>query len=205
MGKISTKRRYRRLVLLFFILTLLWMGLIFWFSANDGSDSSAMSGKLLRRLLSVFVPGWDGKTPKEQRRIMQNLHLIFRKCGHFSEYLVLGVFLSVTAALLVPLLPKRIRSRQAKHPVFGILVPAFLAFLYACSDEYHQRFVAGRSGEFRDVMIDFSGACIGILLMLPVCRNIRRRQEARRRAAIEKRSRHRKKHPVSAGNRMHEP
>lgn len=30
--------------------------------------------------------------------------------------------------------------------------------LYACTDEYHQLFVPGRSGQLRDVMIDAVGA-----------------------------------------------
>ena len=33
--------------------------------------------------------------------------------------------------------------------------------LYAASDEIHQLFVPGRGAQFRDVMIDFSGAILG--------------------------------------------
>ncbi|UYJ41604.1 MAG: VanZ family protein [Lachnospiraceae bacterium] len=33
-----------------------------------------------------------------------------------------------------------------------------IAVLYACTDEYHQLFVPGRSGQLRDVMIDAVGA-----------------------------------------------
>ena len=44
-------------------------------------------------------------------------------------------------------------------------IALLLAFLYACSDEYHQTFVVGRSGQFKDVLIDFSGAFIGILIV----------------------------------------
>ena len=37
--------------------------------------------------------------------------------------------------------------------------------LYACSDEFHQLFVPGRSGQFIDVCIDSSGALFGILCL----------------------------------------
>lgn len=37
--------------------------------------------------------------------------------------------------------------------------------IYACTDEIHQLFVPGRSGQFRDVMIDSLGAFIGILIL----------------------------------------
>ena len=42
---------------------------------------------------------------------------------------------------------------------------AILAFLYACTDEFHQLFIAGRAGQFRDVCIDSTGALIMILII----------------------------------------
>mgnify|MGYP001948405098 CR=1 FL=1 len=43
-----------------------------------------------------------------------------------------------------------------------ILLSIFLAFLYACSDEVHQLFVAGRSGQVSDVLLDTIGASVGV-------------------------------------------
>ena len=37
--------------------------------------------------------------------------------------------------------------------------------LYAASDELHQLFISGRSGEIRDVVIDSIAASIGIVLI----------------------------------------
>ena len=39
------------------------------------------------------------------------------------------------------------------------------SFLYACTDEFHQLFIAGRAGQFRDVCIDSTGALIMILII----------------------------------------
>lgn len=39
-----------------------------------------------------------------------------------------------------------------------------LSVLYALSDEYHQTFVPGRNGTFVDLLIDASGALVGLLL-----------------------------------------
>ena len=161
MGKINSRKKNILLIVLFSVLSLLWMLLIFWFSANNGAESGELSGKILKKLLHLLYPHWSAKTAAQQNRIIDRFHLLFRKLGHFSEYLVLGVFLRITWVLITSRL---IKSRQ-KHPARDILLPAFLSFLYACSDEYHQRFVQGRSGEFRDVMIDFSGACAGILIV----------------------------------------
>ncbi len=39
----------------------------------------------------------------------------------------------------------------------ALALAAAAAFLYACSDEFHQRYVPGRMGSFRDVAIDSAG------------------------------------------------
>lgn len=38
----------------------------------------------------------------------------------------------------------------------------FLAFLYAITDEFHQRFTPGRTPSAQDVLIDTVGACVGL-------------------------------------------
>ena len=54
------------------------------------------------------------------------------------------------------------------------------SFLYACTDELHQLFVSGRSGQFTDVLIDTLGALFGCLLLLMI-RRLRKAWRARRR------------------------
>ena len=44
-------------------------------------------------------------------------------------------------------------------------VALIFCLLYAISDEFHQTFVAGRSGQITDVLIDLSGSLAGILLL----------------------------------------
>lgn len=39
------------------------------------------------------------------------------------------------------------------------------SLLYAASDEFHQSFIPGRNARITDVLIDFFGAIIGILLL----------------------------------------
>ena len=39
-----------------------------------------------------------------------------------------------------------------------------MVLLYACSDEVHQTFVAGRSGEVLDVLIDTVGGSLATIL-----------------------------------------
>lgn len=46
-----------------------------------------------------------------------------------------------------------------------LIISILMCVIYACSDEIHQLFVFGRSGEIRDVLIDFIGSFIGILIV----------------------------------------
>ena len=47
--------------------------------------------------------------------------------------------------------------------------PAMLSIivcaLYAASDEFHQLFIIGRSGELRDIMIDSCAAIVGVFII----------------------------------------
>ena len=162
--------------------TLLWMGVIFWFSARNAADSSIMSSGLLHALLKICVPHWEQRSFAEQEAIHEALHTLFRKCGHFSEFAVLGILLLQTLRHI----PKLNPIRRQKHPAAGFFaLSALLALLYACSDEFHQRFVPGRSCELRDVCIDFAGACCGMLICMLCGRLLRRIRQHRQASSAE--------------------
>ena len=46
------------------------------------------------------------------------------------------------------------------------MAAAGTGILYAASDEFHQLFVPGRSGQITDVLIDSGGLLAGILLVV---------------------------------------
>ncbi|MDO8511818.1 MAG: VanZ family protein [bacterium] len=79
---------------------------------------------------------------------------LLRKIAHASEYAVLAfLFFNV------------LRNRFGdKH--FNILMTALVALAYAFTDEVHQTFVRGRSGNFFDISIDSLGITIGLLLIM---------------------------------------
>ena len=53
------------------------------------------------------------------------------------------------------------RERISRTRLFFSLV---LAILYACSDEWHQRFTPGRTSSIIDVFIDTIGSVIGLAI-----------------------------------------
>lgn len=148
----------RRVVLI--LLLLSWMGLIFWFSAQSGEESSALSGGLLRRILSL-TPHWNELSADGQALRISTFHTAFRKLAHFSEYAVLGVLASLVMREFSP----QERYNKITGRVRCLLIPACFALLCAAADELHQAFVPDRAPSPRDVCIDLAGACAGILAL----------------------------------------
>lgn len=79
----------------------------------------------------------------------------FKKLAHIFVYAVLFLLLHWGIQQTVP---------QKKHGPFQIWqIAFFITFLYALSDEFHQSFVPGRYGTFRDLGYDLLGAFIAFL------------------------------------------
>lgn len=166
----------RRLLLpLSAVLVIVWMSVIFAFSAQQDTESAAVSGGVCYRI----AEGWDkafhlGQTEEELLAVAQRIEHPVRKGAHMSEYGVL--------ALLFFALISFFRWMPARS---SCLLALILAFLYACTDEFHQRFVPGRSGSFIDVMIDTSGAALVMLFVfLVICLVGRRKSRERKRTII---------------------
>lgn len=92
-------------------------------------------------------------------------------------------------AMLLPFLPVWVIRKTAHMTLYAILAfyaacsqikPSFKKVLlfcacYACTDEFHQLFIPGRSGEIRDICIDCLGACIGFLLFTGIKKTVKSR------------------------------
>ena len=130
------------------ILVLLWMVMIFLLSNEEAVKSSKKSDGLIIKSVELFT----GKSLSDQEKENVLKYLVFpvRKCAHLSLYLILGI-------LVISLL----REYMVINTKL-VLLSLLICFLYACSDEIHQLFVPGRSGEVRDVLIDTLGACLGV-------------------------------------------
>jgi hypothetical protein len=94
------------------------------------------------------------------------LVLILRKLTHFGEYFAL-------TGLWWWALRTQIGGRRA------LPVAVAIAIGYAVSDEIHQTFVEGRTGTWRDVLIDSAGALTAAWLIRRARRRSRERALAR--------------------------
>lgn len=123
-------------------LTLLWMLLIFFLSAQSGSgvQSSWLLHALFAALGVSVPPEW----------LLGVLHTALRKAAHVFEFGVLALLMAWS------LMPRT-----------GYLVKAWVfTVAYATSDELHQLVVPHRAGTLLDVAIDATGASLALLLLV---------------------------------------
>ena len=124
------------------LFAVLWMGFIFYMSHQPAKISSAQSDNVMHIIKKV----------SKSEEIKNNINsFIVRKGAHMFLFCVLGILLFGSVY-------------NGDNILKSVFIALLLAFLYACSDEYHQTFVVGRTGQFNDVLIDFSGAFIGVLI-----------------------------------------
>lgn len=81
---------------------------------------------------------------------------VFRKCAHMFVY---GI-LTLAAHMIL--------KKRWGHTLKVYWVPLVITLLIACADEFLQRFSAGRTPSFDDVLLDLTGGCIAILLYVLV-------------------------------------
>lgn len=139
------------------LLVVIWMAVIFYLSHQPGTESSELSSgitHLITQTIHFMIPFVDIH--------MDSLHYYVRKGAHFFAYFTLGLL--VVHALYT----------SRKGGVRGMIYALLICVLYAMSDEVHQLFIPGRSGEMTDVLIDSSGAGIGIIIYGCLARLLKR-------------------------------
>ncbi len=135
------------LATLFALLVMLVTAFIFWNSAKVATESAEASGGIVNAIVGFF--SFFGLEPNAD-----TLSFFVRKTGHFLEYFGLSVFVSL---FILSTFEKR--RTLVFAPIYALLV--------AIIDEFFvQAITEGRSPEFRDVLIDLSGAAIAVVVIL---------------------------------------
>lgn len=179
-------------VIISILLIIVWMIVIYNFSAMDSFNSNKKSKKVINKIVesevvqkelnsdiinnkqnqNINVINLNNNSVKENinskkkkseveirnEKMVNNLNLPLRKCAHASVYLVLSL-------LILNFLFICFKNKK----IFNAIIAVFISFLYACTDEYHQLFVDGRTGQFIDVLIDTLGAVGGVVIFYLGC------------------------------------
>ncbi len=165
----QSKKLYQSSVL-WLCCTLLWCVVIFCFSAQDATASTAVSDGVLHKIAEIctaWIPANAAEIDSENHASMA---FLIRKIAHFTLYFILGIF---SAATMFSFTAKHHRSLSA-----GWFTAWSFCIFYASTDEFHQLFVPGRTGRFLDIGIDSLGALLSSLLLLFfVQRSVHRNQK----------------------------
>ena len=130
------------------ILIMIWMISIFVFSAQQGTESGDTSRKFTLLIIKILT----GKSLDLNSPFVEGIQLFIRKFAHFTIYAI-GGFLIMNYADSTD---KTMKQKMLYSIGFG--------GTYAITDEIHQFFVPGRSGNIIDVGIDTLGVITGTLI-----------------------------------------
>ncbi|WP_242662193.1 VanZ family protein [Butyrivibrio proteoclasticus] len=132
---------------------IIMMCLIFSFSGQDADTSSELSFQVGIKVFSVanetFDKGWSSQKIEQLSEASQ---YYIRKTAHFTEYLILAI------TVAFPLYVFGIRG------LWLVILAGSFCIAFAGLDEYHQSFVAGRSPQKKDVLIDSCGVIVGVIM-----------------------------------------
>lgn len=147
-------------IILLLAFAVIWMVIIYKLS---GMTSEGSNGKSTN-ILSVFIEdtlditneyGITSSHPTDAKidKAATLINAPMRKVIHASVYFVLAFFIMTFLNVVF----------NHKNYFWVLLLTSLICVGFAASDEFHQTFVNGRTGQFLDVLIDSAGAFIGMM------------------------------------------
>ena len=124
------------------ILLLFWVALIYYFSSQNGTESSFLSNFILIKIADILKIN-------DVDYFVKIFGFLIRKVAHFFEYFILFI---LTYEYF-----KEYKIRKI------IIISLLFCVLWAFFDEFHQLFVYGRCGQIKDVLIDSCGSFASLL------------------------------------------
>lgn len=137
----KTNKTNKIAITISWLLVVICMGIIFYFSARPAVQSSEQSAFFVEFLKRLFGEN-------------EMFSFIVRKTAHFLEFAGLALLFNIALHF----------TYLKIKPHLAVIYTA----LYALSDEIHQIFVDGRSCQFVDWIIDAFGAVCGTIGFLVI-------------------------------------
>ncbi len=119
-----------------------------------GASTDLMSSSHTSRIIGPILR-WINPDVKDET--VRRIQLVIRKGAHVTEYGILALLLYRAIRRSLERRPEE-WCRKCAAWAWGV------TFLYAASDEWHQTFVPSRGGSIHDMLIDVSGAALGLVL-----------------------------------------
>jgi VanZ family protein len=129
-----------------------WLPVIVWVGVIFLGSTDLMSADHTSRFIVPFLR-W--LKPDISAETLASIHFIVRKCTHVGEYAILALLLLRAATLMT--------NSKRSIPILYLSVLS-VCLIVAATDEFDQTFVASRGASVRDIMIDSSGAVLGLVI-----------------------------------------
>ncbi|WP_073024321.1 VanZ family protein [Lutispora thermophila] len=142
-------RKYSIFKKLIWVITVLWMCMIFYFSHQPGEVSRMESGKILHKM--DLIQENDINTVDNYEVL--SLQRVIRKWAHKIIYFTLGILFVLSI----------INTRFTN--IVTYLISFIAATVYGATDELHQMFVPGRGPLLSDVFLDSVSALTGVVFI----------------------------------------
>ena len=136
-----------RVFLKYWLVILLWFGLIF--AASSDENSARRSSSIIGPLLHWLFPNMPEET-------VDHVVLFARKCAHLTVFGILALLYWRALRKPVKRDPRPWSWVEVRNALIGVVI-------YATTDELHQAFVPNRQGSAMDVLIDTTGGALGLI------------------------------------------
>lgn len=146
---------------IFIILCIFWMGFIAYNTSQTGESSNNTSVSITEGIINKTQVVINNNVNNSDSSIIirndddfiKKLNIYIRKFAHGFEFLVLALIIFLTLKSF------NIKNREC------IIYTLFIVLLYAVIDEYRQLYIPGRTSSVRDIVIDFIGGIVGVVIL----------------------------------------
>ena len=146
----------RCILVLFLFCTFV---VIFNFSNQDSEKSGSTSQKVTEAI-TKDVKSIQKLNKNEKAKVIDKIEDVIRKIAHFSLYALVGFLLMALFSTY---------NINEKNKIISTII---IGAIYAISDEFHQSFIPGRSGQVSDVFLDTLGVTVGGLFILLIIKTV---------------------------------
>ena len=143
------------------LLLLVTFGMIFNFS-NQDSEKSGNTSQKVTEAITKDVKSIQKLNKNEKAKVIDKIEDVIRKIAHFSLYALVGFLLMALFSTY---------NINEKNKIISTII---IGAIYAISDEFHQSFISGRSGQVSDVFLDTLGVTVGGLFILLIIKTVKK-------------------------------
>ena len=143
------------------LVLLVTFGMIFNFSNQDSEKSGSTSQKVTEAI-TKDIKSIQKLNKNEKAKIIDKIEDVIRKIAHFSLYALVGFLLMALFSTY---------NINEKNKIISTII---IGAIYAISDEFHQSFIPGRSGQVSDVFLDTLGVTVGGLFIILIIKTVKK-------------------------------